>query len=38
MHLPEPDDGKDTAGQHNKVAEVVTKGHASEDREGCVQL
>ncbi|KAI6750707.1 hypothetical protein HG530_014603 [Fusarium avenaceum] len=38
VHLPEPDNGKDAAGQHHEVAEVVAKGHASENREGSVQL
>jgi hypothetical protein len=32
-----PDDGEDSAGEDNEVAEVVSKRHASEDREGSMQ-
>ena len=35
---PEPDDGKDAAGQDDEVAEVVAKGHACENGKRSVKL
>jgi hypothetical protein len=36
--LPKPDDSKDTTGHDDKVTEVVTEGHASENRKWSVKL
>lgn len=35
---PKPDDGKNTAGQDDEVAEIVAEWHASENRERSVKL
>jgi hypothetical protein len=36
--LPKPDDSKDTTGHDDKVTEVVTEGHASENGKWGVKL